>query len=68
MISRKTLIEQYKNPSNLEALIDYILSASAIFKLPAKRKYDLVQYVKGQFAAQGDVMRITKDVGLIYAI
>jgi ubiquinone/menaquinone biosynthesis C-methylase UbiE len=51
-----------------QALIDYILSSTTVFTLPAERKAALGDFVRQWLADQGGVMRIQKDMGLISAM
>jgi ubiquinone/menaquinone biosynthesis C-methylase UbiE len=50
-----------------QALIDYILSSTTTFTLPAERKAALGDFVRHWMAAHGGVMHIQKDMGLISA-
>ena len=50
-----------------QALIDYILSSSTVFNLPAQRKAALGDFVRAWLAEHGGVMHIQKDMGLISA-
>jgi hypothetical protein len=50
-----------------QALIDYILSATTIFTLPAERKTALGDFVRNWMVEHGGVMHIQKDMGLISA-
>lgn len=51
--------------SEVDALLDYILSVSSIVDLPQWKKAELVEFVRRRFAAQGGVFTITKDAGII---
>jgi hypothetical protein len=51
-----------------QALIDYILSSTLFFALPAERKAALGDFVRQWMAEHGGVMRIQKDMGLISAV
>jgi ubiquinone/menaquinone biosynthesis C-methylase UbiE len=51
-----------------QALIDYILSSSTVFTLPAVRKAALANFVRQWLADHDGVMHIQKDMGLISAM
>jgi SAM-dependent methyltransferase len=53
--------------TDVAALTGYILSSSAVFKLPQQKQTALAHFVKQRFEAQGGVFSVTKDAGLICA-
>jgi ubiquinone/menaquinone biosynthesis C-methylase UbiE len=53
--------------TDAQPLIDYILSASATFRLESGRKAALSEFVRKRFIEQGGAIRIRKDSGIICA-
>ena len=51
--------------TDVNALVDYILSSSAIYILPEQKKAALVQFIQQRFEAAGGTFSITKDAGII---
>ena len=54
--------------TDVEALCDYILSASTVFNLPESRKSALRSFIEKRFESGGGTFRISKDAGIIRAI